>query len=209
MLNSHDRVYDRRVPLDDAELEKKLAPLLRAIGRMVLAVASLEKLLLGYIAQDAAMSSEDHSEIAKRITELEKRPAGILVSELSKLNLHRAVSARLADVVTRRNDVVHHFMETPDAALALQSGDHLEPLLARIDGVTNDCANLIGELYPEALRGMNLLAGGSLADLVDEIRDIDPAMIDDEQMRAAAVYARSIDASSLRALEAPDRSETS
>ncbi len=209
------RRYARSMPHGpDHEFEQRLEPLLLAIGRMVFAAGSLEKLLLADIAQRTAGQGGVTAELGQLVVHLERRPAGELVGRLRKLGISRELATCLEGVLQRRNRVVHHLLDDPPTVLAITTGTGLKQVVDDVDNVTVECQRIMEALWPDASAGMEAIVqstlGGPLADVAAPVRTLDPDTLEDDHLRAVVDYAQSVDPGDLcRAMDGPPEHQRS
>src|SRR5262249_49910227 len=96
------------------------APLLTAVGRLVLAGAALEDVLrVGILMRAVNREGTVREEVGRELTELEGRGAGKALKRLRELGIPQELGDRILEVIQGRNRVVHHLMRQPGVELAL------------------------------------------------------------------------------------------
>jgi hypothetical protein len=170
-----------------AEPDKNGSPLLLAIGRAVLGVAGLEKMLLAEIARllverHGGGDEARRERASKELARLERLPAGQLLAELRGLELARELDERIGDVIERRNWLVHHLVEDPVIAKAV-AGEEIEPAVEQVEQLALDAAALAVELHAVAGTRLAAAIGKSPAELLKIMKSVDPATIEDPDER--------------------------
>jgi hypothetical protein len=162
-----------------------------AIGRLVLGAAALEKVLLvDIVVREFHRDGGWRDEMVQELSDLEGRPAGKLLDRLRGFGIRPELADRVADVIRRRNRVVHHLMEDVKVATALQTGEGVEEIVADIDGIAIDCQQVVNELTLVAFPSLEEAIGKTLPELADDLGSIDPSSIEDMQMRQGVEFAR-------------------
>lgn len=187
-----DSVLD---PMDEA-----LAPLAQAIGRAVIGAAALEKILLVDIANRVAEADGIRQGLERDLRELERRPAGKLLDKLRELGLDAALAARVLAAITRRNRLIHHYMEEPKVMVAFTTGAGLDELVADVDSLAIECQQIINLLAPGAFSGLLNALGVDITALVDTVANVDPAQVNDPKLRQQFEALQELDLSQLRKL---------
>lgn len=185
---------DGEQPLSLEPMDEEFKGLAQSIGRAVLAGTLLEKILLVDIAGRKATKDGVSPKLAPWLERLEHRTAGQLLKVLrDELDLDEEVAERVADVIDRRNWLVHHFMQDP-AVMALQaeSADY-EGVIARVDQISQDIQNVINEIGPAAFQGAERVSGISMVKLVQEVQTLDLEAVDDPALRRLLEQLRLID----------------
>jgi hypothetical protein len=179
---------------DDSELDpvdERAVPLVIAIGRLVLAAAALEKVLLvDIIVRDFHLGGQWREELVRELDELERHPAGKLLGRLRELGISADVAERIDHVIRRRNRVVHHLMEDVKVAVALQTGGGMDEVVADIDRIAIDCQQVVNELALVAFPAMESAIGMTLPQLADRLGSIDLSAIEDLETRQQVEFAR-------------------
>jgi hypothetical protein len=163
------------------------APLFLAIGRAVLAVSTLEKMLLLEIARllvernpGAGIVPSDG--LDQELARLEGLTAGLLLRELRRLDLSVDLDERIGDVIDRRNEIVHHLMEDPQVVRAM-SGDGMDAVVDRIERIALYAAELAVELQIVAGAKLEALLGKSQTEMVEIVKSVDPKAIEGPRER--------------------------
>lgn len=76
-------------------------------------------LLTDVIARRAERDGTQEVFEARLLTELEKKPAGVLIGRLRSLGYEPVLAARLDAAIAERNSFVHHLFEEPEMMRAL------------------------------------------------------------------------------------------
>jgi hypothetical protein len=181
-------------------VDKKLAPLAQAIGRAVLGAAALEKVLLVDIARRRAESEGLTLRLGQQLSRLELQPAGELLRTLRELGIPSDVANRIEEVIGRRNNLVHRFMEDREVAAVFMTGEGTDRIVERVDKLAADCQRLINEIGPSAFSGVEGVLGATLPELLAMAKSADLDAIEDDQLRAQLRWARDIDADQLDSL---------
>jgi hypothetical protein len=176
-----------RVTAYFAEPDGEATPLLLAIGRAVLGVAGLEKMLLAELARllverHAGADEVTSRRVGEELARLERLPAGQLLAELRGLQLAPELDERIGDVIERRNWLVHHIVEDPAIAKAVAGGE-IEPAVKQVEQLALDAAALAVELHSVAGARLAAAIGKSPAELLEMMKAVDPATIDDPDER--------------------------
>lgn len=169
-------------PLDTTDDHAE--PILVALGGVVVAAATLEKVLIADITQRTAGQHGLSEELVAELAQLEMLPAGRLVKQLRALGLAEGLAARIEDVLARRNRLVHHVLEEPEIVLALRTGQGAEKVAANIEQLAADCGEISSTLAAVAFPGLEALLGASPAELAKMAAATDPAHISDDAERA-------------------------
>jgi hypothetical protein len=186
--------------MDDSKpdpIDPKLLPLMQSLGRAVLGAAVLEKILLVDIARRHTEQEGLSERLAQLMTELEPRPAGDLLQVLRRLGLREELAERIRALIRRRNYLVHRFTQDPEVMAAFITGSGLETIVGRIDDFAIDTQQLINEIAPPAFAGAEAVFGISLTGLLEMAASIDLNQIEDQELRAQLLLARSIDPAEL------------
>jgi hypothetical protein len=182
------------VTLDDTELDpidERAAPLVTAVGRLVLGAAALEKVLLvDIVMRDFHHAGRWRDELAQELSDLEGRPAGKLLDRVRSLGIPVELADRVGEVIRRRNWVVHHLMEDIKVVVALQTGEGMDEVVADIERIAIDCQQVVDELALVAFPTLEAAIGMTLPQLADRLGSIDLASIDDLQTRQQVEFAR-------------------
>jgi hypothetical protein len=173
--------------VDDSELDpvhEHAAPVVIAVGRLVLGGAALEKVLLvDIITRDIHRAGTLREELGLELAELEGRGAGKALGRLRELGIPDELADRILEVIQGRNRVVHHLMEQPGVALALSTGEGVEGVVADIDRIAVNCQRVINELIVVAFPSLEGAFGMTLPQIAEAIGSIDPASIDNPHIR--------------------------
>jgi hypothetical protein len=185
-------------------LYPEFAPLAQAIGRAVLGVAGLEKVLLVEIAQRRAHSQPVAEKLGQELRQLETKPAGVLLKALRALGIPAATASRIQDVIEKRNQLVHRFAEFPGmlAAIAMRSG--MAEIVRSVDAISIECQALINEIAPTAFGGAEGALGTSLPMLLEMARSVDLDTVDDAHLRSQLELIRQVPQEDLNQLVAED-----
>jgi hypothetical protein len=180
--------------------DETIAPLIVALGRLVLSAAVLEKTLhleLARVHYERAQASGDPAGygLDAILVATEQLTGGQARSQLEVLGLPADLNARIRDAIERRNAVLHRPMEDPDFARAVGTGEGLETVVERIGRLALDCGELGVELERFAGDRLAAMIGMSREQIAQVVATLDPATIPDERMRAQleAVKASGID----------------
>lgn len=168
--------------------DEKMAPLLVAVGRVVFAVAALERALqlelirLRY-ARLVAEKPDPARAIGKEVARIERLPAGGLLKELGKLGLPTELRDRIDNAITRRNDLVHRPLDDAELLRAAGGSEPFEPVVDRINQLAIDCGELAVELNAFAIPKLRELLATSPRDVVELVKSIDATTIADARTR--------------------------
>lgn len=180
------------------EMDERMVPLAQAIGQVILGAAGLEKLLLVEIVQRLANSSGLTDELAQQVSRLERRPAGPLLKSLRGLGFSDTLAADVDEVVERRNELVHRFLERPDVFEALSNGEGIEGVVESVQELARDINRLMNKIGPNAFGGAEEALGASLSEMFTTLRSIEPNVVEDGRLRRQIEMARLIDPASLK-----------
>jgi hypothetical protein len=182
------------VTFDDSTLDpvpERAVPLLLAIGRLVLAAAALEKVLLvDIVTREFRRPGAWREEFVQELSDLQGRPAGKLLERLRGLGIPPELAERIGNVIPKRNRVVHHLMEDRAVNAALVSGEGIEQIAADIDRISIDCQQLANELTLVAFPELEQAIGMSLPELASALSSINPDTIEDPNVRTQLHAAR-------------------
>jgi hypothetical protein len=157
-------------------------PLILAIGRTIVSVAGLEKMLLAEIVSLRMEAGATQQEVAGDITRLESTPAGALLSALRELGLEPDLEHRIADAIDRRNGLVHRLYEDPVLARALVDPEALPAAVEQLEGLALDCAEIALELHLANRESLEAMVG-SQGQLTEMVRALNPADAPDPRTR--------------------------
>jgi hypothetical protein len=164
-------------------IDASLAPLAQSIGRAVLGAAALERVLLVDIARRQAERDGLREDFSDELSRLERRPAGTLLGRLRELGIAPELASDIGDVIRRRNDLVHHFMEDASFVAAFSGGD-LAPLIERVDALAGDCQKVINELVPRTFGELARALNVDLAEVFSALHAVDLDGVDDDHLRS-------------------------
>jgi hypothetical protein len=169
------------------EPNEEVMPFFLAVGRAVLAVSSLEKMLLLETARLLVERNTDEGvtsiwKLEQQLSRLERLTAGQLLHELRNLDLSPDLDERIGDVIDRRNDLVHHLIEDPQVVKAM-GGEGMDIVVARIERVALDSAALAVELHTVAAAKLEAILGKTQAELAEIVKAVDPGPIEDPRAR--------------------------
>ncbi|HEX8074772.1 MAG TPA: hypothetical protein VF545_07305 [Thermoleophilaceae bacterium] len=181
-------------------IEERLRPLAQAIGRAVLGAAALERILLLDLAQRRAAAEGLTKRLERELSTVEVQPAGALLKTLRQLDIPLDLAGRIQEVIGRRNQLVHRFMEDLDVAVAFSTGEGVDPIVERVDGLAADCQSLINEIAPEAFSGAGAALGQTLPELLEQVNAADLDVIEDDRLRAQLEWIRHLDLAELKSL---------
>ena len=161
-------------------IDEQAKPIALAIGRAVLGAATLEMLMRVHIAQLRVAQIGMPPELSPELSALERLTAGQLLARLRDLDLPGELAERIAAVIDRRNDLIHHPLEDQQLMVAGFTGVDVDAVAARIDQIALDCQqidnDLIAAAFPALLDALSKALGVStwpeLADLVTTL-DLD------------------------------------
>ena len=171
-----------------------------SIGRAVLGAAAFEKVLLVDIARRRADQEGLVEEVGRELSHLERRTAGGLLRVLVRLGVAEHLAVRIQDLIDRRNQLVHGFMEDASVVNAVATRE-LAPVVARVDQIAADCQALINEIAPPAFGALETMFGMSLSGLSEMLRSLELDSISDERLREQVANLRAVDIEVLRQLD--------
>jgi hypothetical protein len=174
-------------PVDD-----RLKPVVQALGLVVLGAAGLEMILLADILRRRVEQDGFAEELSRELSTLETQTAGRLLARLKQYGLEPSLAARTAEVIQRRNTVVHHFMEDPEVIAVFIAGADAEPLVARLEQLAADCQAVGNEIGGPAFTGLQAAFGASLPDIAQLLRSTDLDEIADPRLRKQAQMIREL-----------------
>ena len=159
-------------------------PLALALGHLVLGMAFLEKAMLTDLIQRQVVRGGAEAVFGRGlVTELERRPAGKLLSNLRELGYEEELAERIADVIRERNHFIHHLYADPEFMRAWAQRKGIEEIVLRVEALATRLHELTRELEPAVTAGLNEMFGCSPVDLLDQIKQIDPNELDDAGIR--------------------------
>jgi hypothetical protein len=130
-----------------------------------------------------------------------------LLHELKSLGLHDDLRTRIAELIARRNRLVHGFLEDVDVIQAVQNGS-TAPLVDQVDTLALDCQRLVNELTPSAFGGLEHIFGAPLERIVDALLSIDPEALTDDRLRSQLAMLHGADIEELRSALRADPTTT-
>jgi hypothetical protein len=158
-----------------------------------LGAAALENpLLVGILMRLTMAGPEGVEELEGELATLERNPAGVLLRRLRELGIPDELSERIDKAIKGRNRVVHHLMHDPKVAVALETGERMNEIVAEIDRITIDCQQLVNELSLAASPNLGVALGKTLPELAQLLASIDLDTIEDPQIRTAVQFARAM-----------------
>lgn len=163
-------------------------PLLLAIGKVVVAVAGLEKAMQLELTrllceQHIRRTEASASVLERRFSQLNKLSGGELLKQLRALDLPSHLCDRIDDAVHRRNKLVHHMYEDSKLATVIVDGGDTASIVKRFERLALDCAELAVELQLFALPRLEALFGTTRAGMIEMIRSMDPSAVADARDR--------------------------
>jgi hypothetical protein len=181
---------------NDAELDpvqEGAVPLTHAIGRAVVSVAVLEKVLLAaVVTRDLGAQGTPRRHVSEEASNLRMRSAGALLRHVRGLGIDERLLDRAADVIARRNQVVHHLMEDLPVALALETGHEINDTVVRIDQLSADCQLVIDELALVAFANMEAAFGLTVSELAEQLTDMELEAAHEDTLREMLEFARTL-----------------
>jgi uncharacterized protein YidB (DUF937 family) len=170
------------------EPDELATPLLVAVGRVVFAVAALEKSLqleLGrlLLVREAGEPHDSNSWMSEQLAALENMTAGRLLNHLRKLGLSADLDRRISAVIERRNQLVHLTYEDADLVKAFSGGEDLDRMVGRLEQLAIDSGEVALELHLVALPKLEAMFGVSQAELIELVKNTDPDSIADPRFR--------------------------
>lgn len=159
-------------------------PLALALGHLVLGAAFLEKAMFTDLIQRRVIR-DGAEEVFGRglVTELERLPAGALLLKLREFGYEEPLAGRITAVLQERNHFIHHLWEDPDFIRAVGQRKGVEKLVSRIEALVNRFYEVVRKLEPGVTSGMHEMFGCSPSDLLDLFRQMNPAEIEDNEIR--------------------------
>ncbi len=121
-------------------------------------------------------------ELDAELKRLEGLTAGLRLRELRALDLAPDLDARIGEAIDRRNDLVHHLMEDPELAQAVE-GDGIQAVADRIEQLALDCAALGAELHFVAAPKLEAATGMTQDEMAKLVRTIDLATLSEPRER--------------------------
>jgi hypothetical protein len=159
-------------------------PLALAIGHMVLAATLLERgLLVDLIQRKVGRDGPNEVFGQGLVTKLERQPAGVLLAALRQLGYEEDLAEEIAIVIGGRNHFVHHLFEDPEFIKAFAIREGLDQLVERVEVLTEDIYRVVKKLEPGVTSRAEAMFGGSSSYLLKAVKQIDPAEIDDDELR--------------------------
>lgn len=155
---------------------------LLAIGHTVLTVGTLERTMHTVVAGRRA--EKDKVGLSEFLSDLQRRSAGQLLNRLRAYGIEESLAEHLADVIERRNALVHHPLEDPHILAAMTRGESATQVAADILTLAWDCDQLIEELQPNAQDDLEGALGITIPGMMSKIELFDASTIQDEAARA-------------------------
>jgi hypothetical protein len=178
--------YSQSVSSGDSEspYDELFEPLALAIGHMVLAAAQLEKGLLVDLIQRKVGRDGPSKVFGDRLVfQLERQPAGVLLAALRQLGYEEDLAEEIAEVIDGRNHFVHHLFEDPEFIKAFATREGVDRIVGRVEELSEGIYRVVKKLEPSVTSGAEAMFGGPSSDLLQTIKRIDPAEIDDDELR--------------------------
>jgi hypothetical protein len=172
--------------VDDTRLDpvdERFVPLTTAIGRTVLGAAALERVLLVDILSRTTARQGLREELAHELSELERRPAGTLLNKLRELQIAPDLAKRIEEAIRRRNRLVHHFLEDPTVMAVLMTDAGVDQLVQGVDALAIEIQQIINLIAPGAFAGLQHALGADIQHLVEMIKSVDLADVEDPILR--------------------------
>jgi hypothetical protein len=172
----------------DPAQEKRYEELAAAIGGAVIAVAGLEKTLLGeiYRQQRLAGGRVEDVEVFDRL------PGGKLVRKLRTQGIDGVLASRIDDLIKLRNTLIHGFLDDVDVAVAVMTGDGFDEVRVGAEDLGTECSALSRQMQAELGREIESVLGASLVDIAKYVRAADLSQIDSVEQRAELERARAL-----------------
>ena len=163
-------------------------PLLQVIGKVVVAVGGLEKAMQLELARLICEEFQRRGEagsaaLGPKLEVLTKLPGGELLRRLRTFRLPADLAERIDDAIQRRNQLVHHLYEDPELAKAVIDGADLSGVLERLERLAVDSGELAVELQLFAMPRLEALFGATRAQMVEMVKELDPATLDNARDR--------------------------
>ena len=178
-------------------VDERVAPIVLALGRTVLAASALEKLLVVDIAQRSAKAHGLTDGLGRQLTELERRPAGALLRTLRSLGVEGDLAERIEGVITRRNRLVHGAMADSVIARPLATGEGVDVAVDYIDVLGADIQAIINEIGPGAFGGAEAALGHTMSELLAAAKTVELGSIEDPNLREELEWIRNVAAPAL------------
>jgi len=144
-------------------IDARMQPVVLAIGRAVIGAAALEMLVRLHIAQLRVDRVGMAPKLSPELSALDNLTAGQLLSRLRQLEIPVELAERIADVIGRRNDLIHHPLEDQQLMLSGITGVDIDVAVARIDQISIDCQQignqLIAVAFPALLNALSVPLG--------------------------------------------------
>lgn len=168
----------------ESAYDELFEPLSLALGHLVFGAAALEKAMLADLVQRRVIRDGAEKVFGQGlVTELERKSAGALLRRLRELGYEESLAERIAVVIEERNYFIHHLYEDPDFIHALGHREGVEKVVSRVEALVARLHEVVKELEPRVTSGMQEMFGCSLADVLDQIRQIDPNDFEDSEER--------------------------
>jgi hypothetical protein len=173
--------------LDPAQ-EKRQQEITTVIGGAVIAAAGLERTLVGEVYRQQRLADLPLEDVEA----FEKRSGGTLLGKLREQGVDAALAERIADLIVRRNRLIHGFLEDLEVAAALMTGEGFAEVRAGVEQLGNECAALSKEMQAEVGREIEEILGLSLEVIAERLAVADLSQIEDPKQRAELEKARTL-----------------
>lgn len=171
-------------PGQEPVYDELFEPLALALGHLVLGMAFLEKAMLTDLIQRQVGRDGAAAVFGQGlVTELERKPAGKLLASLRELGYEESLAERIAAVIQERNHFIHHLYADPAFMRAFARRKGVEEIVLRIEALVIRLHELARELEPGVIAGVSEMFGCSPADLLGQIKQIEPSELDDDESR--------------------------
>lgn len=159
-------------------------PIAVALGHLTFGAMVLEKAMLADLIQRRVIRDGPAEVFGQGlVTQLERKPAGVLLPELRRLGYEEALAERIADVIQERNHFIHHLFEDADFLRAVGQREGIDRIVFRIEALVSRLYQVVKELEPGVASGMEKMFGCTSDELLGLIKQIDPEDFEDREYR--------------------------
>jgi hypothetical protein len=149
-------------------------PLALALGHLAFGAMALEKAMLADLIQKRVIRDGPEKVFGQGlVTELERKPAGVLLPELRRLGYEESLAEEIASVIQDRNHFIHHLYDDPDFIRAVGQRKGIEEIVSRIERLVDRLAKVVKKLEPGVTAGMQQMFGRTSGELLALLRGID------------------------------------
>ncbi|HWT95383.1 MAG TPA: hypothetical protein VN238_20470 [Solirubrobacteraceae bacterium] len=154
-----------------------------AIGRATASAAALEATLRVAVLQLRAERDGVDKDLERLMLSLSRRPGGEQLRELRALGFDADVSDRVADVIGRRNRMIHHPVTQPELGPGLLGRD-VHAAVTWVNAIREDCDDLAQEILLGSLDPLLRVLGTTVEGLAEFLGQRELDEVADPRVRA-------------------------